>query len=125
MRFYHYTRRESVDSIRQHGLVARPGAFDPLIDGQVAAVWLTTSDDWEQAARFDAERATARVVLELSVAETHLWQWTQLGPRLCAMAGGDPRMLAAYNSAVPWHVEWWCYLRSMPRERIETIELRP
>ena len=121
MRFYHYTKGEHLQGIDRMGIVARPGAFAPIVDGQVAAVWLTTSDDWSMV---DPER-NVRVVLELSVAETHLWQWTQLGPRLCAMAGGDLPTLAKYNLANPEHVEWWCYLRSMPRERFVTYEQRP
>lgn len=122
MRFYHYTKRESVDGIRELGLIARPGAFDGIVEGQVAAVWLTTSDDW-QLARDENPDATAVVAVELSVAETPLYQWTTLGPRLAAMAGGSLRDLLRFNSAHPSHVEWWCYLGNVPRERIVYIDL--
>ena len=124
MRLYHYTRRENVDGIRQLGLVARPGAFAELIDGQLAAVWLTTSEDWSLAEQTQPGRATARVVLELSVAETHLWQWSRLGPQLCAMAGGDLHQLSRYNLERPGYVEWWCYLRNIAPQRVGDVEHR-
>lgn len=130
MRFYHYTGTEHVEPIRELGIVANPAAFLGLgIDG-VPAVWLTTSDDWALQRRtwgtmhaLDCDRTERRFELELSIAETHLWRWDTLAPKLCAMAGGDLRDLVDFNRE--GHEEWWVYLRSIPRQRLGELDARP
>lgn len=130
MRFYHYTGADHVDGVRELGLVAAPHAFAGLGIIGAPAVWLTTSDDWSQQSRTWAtrnlvacDRSECRFELELSVAETHLWRWDDLAPRLLAMAGGELRDLLTFN--LEGHEHWWVYMRSIPRERIGSLQNRP
>lgn len=117
MRLYHYTAARNVEPIRELGIVAHPRAFAALgIDG-VPAVWLTADDRWSETTH------DARIVVDLSVAETHVWRWLDLGPKLCAMAGGTLPDLTRFDRQ-PGTEDWWVYLRNVPRERIERVDLR-
>jgi hypothetical protein len=127
VRFYHYTAAANVETIRELGIVAHPLAFGELGIEGVPAVWLTTDDDWPRAVRAFEDvppLRDARIVVDLSIAEQHAWRWHDLGPKLCAMAGGSLDELLAFNRR-PGAADWWVYLRSIPKERLGDVEHRP